>query len=102
MSNINNISTNGTLSSTNRVDTRTNATIRDAAQPSQTGAATRDDAVELSPAARRLSALSGNENTVRPALVDRIQSEIANGTYDADAKLDIALDAIIDRVIAEA
>jgi len=100
MSNINNISSHGTISSTSRVDSRTSPAIKEPAQQAQVETPSRSDAVELSSAARRLSALSGNENTVRPALVDRIQSEIAKGTYDADAKLDAALDILIDRVIA--
>lgn len=101
MSNINNISTNGTLSSANRVDARNVAAPRDLTPPTTSAPSERRDAVDISPAAQRLSAISGDENTFRPDLVERIRSEIADGTYDADARLDIALDRLIDRVIAE-
>ncbi|MCC6425331.1 MAG: flagellar biosynthesis anti-sigma factor FlgM [Phycisphaerales bacterium] len=36
---------------------------------------------------------------IRAGLVDRIQRQLADGTYDIDGKLDIALDRMIDEVM---
>lgn len=101
MSNINNISSNNPLQTNNFIDNRARPEARDPSASTPTVQPNRSDEIELSPAARRLSALSGDENAVRPEAVERVRGEIADGTYLSDAKLDTALDALIDRVIAE-
>ncbi len=53
------------------------------------------DSVELSDAALYLSQLKDGPQ-VRESLVNRIRSEIASGTYDTDAKLNAAIDAMIE------
>jgi len=99
MSNINNISSNGILPRTDRIDPRTSPASREAAAPAAGSTATpRTDEVQISSAARRLNALNGNEGAVRPELVERIRSEVAEGSYLTDEKLDKALDALIDRI----
>ena len=64
-----------------------------AAEP--TGNAREGDRVELSETAQLLAKLAALPD-VRQDLVDRVKAEIAAGTYDTDAKLDQALDNLID------
>jgi negative regulator of flagellin synthesis FlgM len=55
------------------------------------------DSVTISPAAE--AALNATETgVVRQDLVSRIRSEIAAGTYETPAKLDVALDRLIDEI----
>lgn len=53
------------------------------------------DQIELSEAARTLAKLA-NLPDVREDLVDRIRTEIENGTYETDAKLDAAIEALAE------
>lgn len=100
MSNINNISSHTPIQSTDRLEARgrqTTARQVDATPAKSAGA----DEVDFSSAAKRLNALTRNEGTVRPELVERIKGEIANGGYLNDAKLDAAADALLDRLELE-
>jgi negative regulator of flagellin synthesis FlgM len=55
------------------------------------------DSVTISPAAE--AALQATETGgIRQDLVGRIRSEIAAGTYETPAKLDVALDRLIDEI----
>ena len=96
MSSINNVSSNGSLSGANRVERSRTAPVQVPQQTSGATSADRPDAVEFSSTARRLNALNRNENTVRPEFVEQVRNQINRGNYDTDAKLDAALDALID------
>ena len=103
MSNVNNIPSNTHIRGIDRPDARTRPNPSPQNQGQQAPASVNgQDEVDLSPAARRLSALSANENTVRPELVDRIRNEIAGGEFLTDQKLDAAADALIDRLELDA
>lgn len=66
--------------------------------PSSPSAPTRGaDQVDISPAAE-LAAQAAETGGVRADLVARIRSEIANGTYETTAKLDAALDRMLDEL----
>jgi len=55
------------------------------------------DSVTISPAAE--AALNATETgAVRQDLVNRIRSEIAAGTYETPAKLDAAVDRLLDEI----
>lgn len=55
------------------------------------------DRVDISPAAE--AAIQAAETgAVRQELVDRIRAEIAAGTYETPAKLDQALDRLLDEI----
>ena len=55
------------------------------------------DSVTISPAAE--AALNATQSSgVRQDVVNRIRSEIAAGTYETPAKLDVALDRLIDEI----
>ena len=59
------------------------------------------DAVELSADARKHAADRSNaENGPDLAKVDRMKSLIAAGGYDSDARLRVAIDRMIDDVVA--
>lgn len=84
MSSINNLNQSSPLSprpesysATRRPAFATDRTIEQAAE--------RTDRVELSPAAR---ALASAPTPIREELVARIKAQIADGTYDIDARLD--------------
>ncbi len=53
------------------------------------------DSVEVSPMASWLSKLSEMPE-IRQDLVDRVKAEIAAGTYETDAKLDAALENLMN------
>ncbi len=59
------------------------------------------DQLEISPAARllmELSALDSSSHTPeRAALINRIREEIAQGTYDTDEKLELALKKFLEQ-----
>lgn len=55
----------------------------------------RNDAVELSDTARLLSKLNELPE-VRQGLVDRVKSEIADGTYETPEKLEAAVGAMLE------
>lgn len=57
------------------------------------------DTVDLSEKARLLDALRSQPD-YRPDVVERVKGEIAEGTYLTDEKLDKALDALIDDLMA--
>lgn len=57
------------------------------------------DTVDLSGRARLLDALRSQPD-FRPEVVDRVKSEIEQGTYLTDEKLDKALDALINDFLA--
>ena len=59
------------------------------------GNARTSDSVEISDTALYLSQLKHGPQ-VRESLVERVRSEIAAGTYDTEAKLNTAIDAMID------
>jgi negative regulator of flagellin synthesis FlgM len=67
-------------------------------QPSQTSPLTAAaDRVDISPAAE--AAIQAAESgEVRLDLVNRIRSQIADGTYETSAKLDFALDRLLDEI----
>jgi negative regulator of flagellin synthesis FlgM len=68
------------------------------AAPSSPSAPTRGaDQVDISPAAEA-AAQASEVGGVRADLVARIRSEIANGTYETTAKLDAALDRLLDEM----
>ncbi len=52
------------------------------------------DSVDISALARRLGERSSGE-PVRQDLVDRVKSEIENGTYESDDKLDLAAQRLL-------
>ena len=55
------------------------------------------DRVEISPAAE--AAIQAAESgAIRQNLVDRVRAEIAAGTYETPAKLDMALDRLLDEI----
>jgi negative regulator of flagellin synthesis FlgM len=55
------------------------------------------DRVEISPAAQAaIQAAEAGE--VRHDLVNKIRAQIANGTYETAAKLDVALDRLLDEI----
>ena len=55
------------------------------------------DSVTISPAAE--AALNATDTSgIRQDVVNRIRSEIAAGTYETPAKLDVALDRLIDEI----
>ncbi len=55
------------------------------------------DSVTISPAAE--AALNATETgSIRQDVVNRVRSEIAAGTYETPAKLDVALDRLIDEI----
>jgi negative regulator of flagellin synthesis FlgM len=61
--------------------------------PASTGV----DRVEISPAAQAaIDAADAGE--VRAGLVNQIRAQIANGTYETPAKMDIALDRLLDEI----
>ena len=96
MSNVNNISANSPLQGSERLTPRSRSDVSGPAAPVSTPGGT--DEATFSSAARRLSALNSNENTVRPEIVERIREEIANGNYLNEQKLDAAADVLIDRL----
>jgi negative regulator of flagellin synthesis FlgM len=54
------------------------------------------DRVDISAAAE--ASLAGTQSDFRADLVARIQSEIASGTYETAAKLDAAVDRLLDEM----
>jgi anti-sigma28 factor (negative regulator of flagellin synthesis) len=58
------------------------------------------DAVEISADALRLSARPAGEQAPDLAKVERMKAAIATGAYDSDARLQIAIDRMIDDVLA--
>lgn len=83
-----------------RVDIAPRSTERAApAQQAPAAAPPRQDRVDLSDQARLLDSLKGGSD-VRTDLVARVKADLASGTYDVDGKLDKALDALIDDVLA--
>ncbi len=87
---------------TDRIDTSPAAPVARRATgdsgsaPSQT--LTRpSDRVELSERARYLSKLASLPS-VRTDVVDRVKREIANGTYETDAKIDGAVQGVLDEL----
>lgn len=97
MSNINNISANTPLQGSDRVSSRTRQDAPAPVPPASTTTSGADE-VEFSPAARRLSALRGNEGTIRPELIEQTREQITSGAYLNEQKLDAAADALIDRL----
>jgi negative regulator of flagellin synthesis FlgM len=64
----------------------------------QTGSTTvrsQQDTVEVSAAAQLLAKLAALPD-VRQELIDRVQSEIAAGTYETDEKLNLAVEALLE------
>jgi anti-sigma28 factor (negative regulator of flagellin synthesis) len=67
------------------------------AAPATSGQATRGaDQVDISAAAE--AALAGQTADIRADLVARIRSEIEAGTYETAAKLDAAVDRLLDEM----
>lgn len=67
-------------------------------QPSEsTAPSVVGDSITISPAAE--AAIKASETAgVRPDLVNRIRGEIAAGTYETPAKLDAALNRLLDEI----
>jgi len=63
--------------------------------PESTAAARGSDRAEFSEVSRFLSQLAALPD-VRQDLVDRVRSEIADGTYESDDKVKAALDGLLD------
>ncbi|MCA9285431.1 MAG: flagellar biosynthesis anti-sigma factor FlgM [Phycisphaerales bacterium] len=61
----------------------------------------RQDRLELSGQARLLDRMR-QMPAIRQELVDRVKGQIADGTYESPQKLAVALDRLIDDVLAEA
>ncbi len=59
--------------------------------------ATPKDSVEISPLGHMLDKIDDLPE-IRHELVDRIRSELATGRYETPAKLEIALDRLIDEL----
>ena len=53
------------------------------------------DRVEISPAARFLNQIAGLPD-IRPDKIESIRRALADGTYDVDGKLSIALDRLLE------
>jgi anti-sigma28 factor (negative regulator of flagellin synthesis) len=71
------------------------------AAPSARFGRSTEDAVEISADARRLAAGRGSTELAPDlAKVARMKAAIAGGGYDSDARLQIAIDRMIDDVIA--
>ncbi len=70
---------------------------RPAAPTTSTPAARGADQVEISAAAEAAAQVS-ETGEIRADLVTRIRSEIAAGTYETPAKLDAALDRLLDEL----
>lgn len=68
-------------------DSRTAIRARNADQPRRNS-----DVVDLSDAAR--SRLASEDQPIRSELVNRVRAEIAAGSYDSDAKLDVVIDRL--------
>ena len=94
--------------------TRTVPAIRNTPYHRQPGPAThttqqanpnrQPDTVELSPQARQMSQTTNtgsSEPGVRTELVDRVRTQLHEGSYETDDKLDQALEAMIDRLSRE-
>lgn len=56
------------------------------------------DQIELSDTARILSKLA-NLPDIREDLVNRVRAQIADGTYDVDGKLDLAIDGLAEDLL---
>ncbi len=56
------------------------------------------DRVDISPAAEEASRVA-ETRPIRQALVDSIRAQIAAGTYDTPAKLETALERMLDEII---
>jgi negative regulator of flagellin synthesis FlgM len=56
------------------------------------------DRVDISPAAQEASA-AAETGRIRHALVNSIRAQIAAGTYDTPAKLEAALDRMLDEFV---
>ncbi len=68
--------------------------------PSQDRFGRRDaDAVELSDQAQRYAGLQPRSDAPTDQIA-RIQAEIGDGTYDTDARLDLAMGRMIDNALA--
>lgn len=87
----------GPLSPLGRSSYTESARTLAAAPVGRTTSPSRVDQVEVSDQARYLAAMKAMPD-VRADLVQRIKSQIADGTYDSDAKLDSALDRMIDEL----
>jgi anti-sigma28 factor (negative regulator of flagellin synthesis) len=70
--------------------------LRGAASASPTAGARGADQVDISPAAE--AALAGKQADFRADLVARVRGEIAAGTYETAAKLDAAVDRLLDEM----
>ncbi|MBL4886088.1 MAG: flagellar biosynthesis anti-sigma factor FlgM [Planctomycetaceae bacterium] len=86
-----NVSGVGGVNGSMPIPQQTNST----GQPARTQAARLQipqDSLEISEAAKMMTDLQAMDNTSpdRSALIARIQSEIANGTYDTDEKMEMA------------
>lgn len=55
------------------------------------------DRVEISPAAQAASEVA-DTGAIRHDLVSSIRSQIANGTYETQQKLDVALERLLDQI----
>jgi len=86
---------------TDRIESSTPVARRVAGEPGSSAPSqtlTRpSDRVELSERARLLSKLAALPD-VRSDLVDRVRREIANGTYESDAKIDGAVQGVLDEL----
>jgi anti-sigma28 factor (negative regulator of flagellin synthesis) len=71
-------------------------TVRPSAPTSSAQAARGADQLDISAAAEAAAAASDGD--FRADLVARIQNEIASGTYETAAKLDVAVDRLLDEM----
>jgi negative regulator of flagellin synthesis FlgM len=70
---------------------------RGTSPPSRTASSAGGDQLQISDAANA-AARASELPAIRADLVARVRSEIASGTYETAAKLDVALDRLLDEV----
>jgi anti-sigma28 factor (negative regulator of flagellin synthesis) len=91
-----NISSIGAIQNTFATTGVTKTAQQHAIQPATLA---KTDDVKFSDAARQIDNIGGSQELggVRLDLVNRVRAEIANGTYDTDEKMNIAVDKMISR-----
>ncbi|MDR3110483.1 MAG: flagellar biosynthesis anti-sigma factor FlgM [Planctomycetaceae bacterium] len=91
-----NISSIGAIQNTFATTGVTKTAPQNAIQPASLA---KTDDVKFSAAARQMENIGGSQELggVRLDLVNRVRAEIANGTYDTEEKMNIAVDRMVNR-----